>query len=64
MTKRFRFCAVTHDILGDVFWEVFRRARVAYRPLSRPDEVTLYEVRLRELKQGPVRYVRRRHARD
>ena len=25
MTARLKFIAVTHDILGDVFWEVFRR---------------------------------------
>ena len=25
MTERLKFIAVTHDILGDVFWEVFRR---------------------------------------
>jgi hypothetical protein len=42
--------------------QALRRARVAYRSLSRPDEVTLYEVRLRELKQalpahGVVGYV-------
>jgi hypothetical protein len=42
--------------------QALRSARVAYRSLSRPDEVTLYEVRLRELKQvlparGVVGYV-------
>ena len=25
MVKKLKFYAVTHDILGDVFWEVFRR---------------------------------------
>jgi len=38
--------------------QALRSARVAYRSLSRPDEVTLYEVRLRELKRAlPARGV-------
>lgn len=42
--------------------QALRSARAAYRSLSRPDEVTLYEARLRELKQalpahGVVGYV-------
>jgi hypothetical protein len=37
--------------------QALRSARVAYRSLSRPDEVTLYEVRLRELSHGVVGYV-------
>ena len=37
--------------------QALRRARVAYRSLRRPDEVTLCEVRLRELSHGVVGYV-------
>jgi hypothetical protein len=42
--------------------QAVRSARAAYRSLSRPDEVSLYEVRFRELKQalpahGVVGYV-------
>ena len=44
MTKRLRFYAVTHDILGDVFWEVFRRGLF--------DAARRYQVEVEHLRPG------------
>src|SRR5258707_5722534 len=44
MTRRFRFHAVTHDILGDVFWEVFRRGLF--------DAAQRYQVAVEHLRPG------------
>src|SRR5258707_10768439 len=44
MTRRFRFHAVTHDILGDVFWEVFRRGLF--------DAAARYDVEVEHLRPG------------
>jgi simple sugar transport system substrate-binding protein len=44
MTKRLKFHAVTHDILGDVFWEVFRRGLF--------DAAARYDVEVEHLRPG------------
>ena len=44
MTRRFNFTAVTHDILGDVFWEVFRRGLF--------DAAQRYQVEVEHLRPG------------
>ena len=44
MTRRLKFYAVTHDILGDVFWEVFRRGLF--------DGAARYDVEVEHLRPG------------
>src|SRR5258708_20359056 len=44
MTEQLRFHAVTHDILGDVFWEVFRRGLF--------DAAQRYQVAVEHLRPG------------
>ncbi|MDQ0474018.1 sugar ABC transporter substrate-binding protein [Labrys wisconsinensis] len=44
MAKRLKFYAVTHDILGDVFWEVFRRGLI--------DAADRYDVDVEHLRPG------------
>ena len=42
--KRPKFCAITHDILGDPFWEVFRRGLL--------DAAARYDVDVEHLRPG------------
>jgi simple sugar transport system substrate-binding protein len=44
MARQLKFYAVTHDILGDVFWEVFRRGLF--------DAATRYDVEVEHLRPG------------
>jgi simple sugar transport system substrate-binding protein len=44
VTRKFKLYAITHDILGDVFWEVFRRGLF--------DAALRYEVDVEHLRPG------------